>query len=528
MPLCALAEFIAPAVLVPAAAPWFATARTTVTPPTAVEWSFVVLITAVEWSSGAATGDDAASGGEPSFEVRSRRSFVHAVVAEMLGLRLSRLASLLIGGAFLLIALLLGVVYLLSPHATLRITTGPAGGIAQRFISAFISVMTAEHPRIRFETVTVPDLEASSKALEDGRVDIALVRSDVRPPSNGQTLVILRRDVIAIVLPHGSPVKAVAGLSGKTIAIPAGPAQDDNSRALDAILSYYNVAPAAVKRVFLPISEIGKAIHEHRAAAALAVGPIAPGEAVATVSSVAAATKRAPKLLEIDEGDAIAKQFPGFESIDVPEGAFRGHPPTPDDTVKSLAVTYRFVIPFRTLDVVAGAMIRSILKAKSKLMATTPLASQIEAPDTDNEDPLLPVHPGVAAYLSSGEQSFFDEFQQYFYYIGIPLSIIASMTAVIAGLFRNRRLEQDQQRIFRLLVIADEAMKASFSELETMEREFHSIVASCVNKLADGSAAADQVPVSLAIEHARRSIEGRKAALSAKAPHMIAERSAAV
>src|SRR5262245_55702359 len=113
----------------------------------------------------------------------------------MLGFRIPRFVSLLIGGAFLIVALVLGAFYLWSPHATLRITTGPAGGMAQRFIASFISVTTAEHPRIRFETVTVPDLEASSKALEEDRVDIALVRSDVWPPANGQTLVILRRDV---------------------------------------------------------------------------------------------------------------------------------------------------------------------------------------------------------------------------------------------------------------------------------------------------------------------------------------------
>jgi hypothetical protein len=84
-----------------------------------------------------------------------------------------------------------------------------------------------------------------------------------------------------------------------------------------------------VKRVFLPMSEIGRAISERHAVAVLAVGPIGPGEAVDAVSSVAAAIKRAPKILEIDEGDAIAKRSPGFEAIDVPEGAFRGRPPVP-------------------------------------------------------------------------------------------------------------------------------------------------------------------------------------------------------
>ena len=97
----------------------------------------------------------------------------------MLPLRLPRAAALLIAGAFLVIASLLVALYLWSPRATLRITSGPMGGIAQRFISAFVSVTTALHPHIRFETVPVANLEESSKAMEDGKVDITLVRTDV-------------------------------------------------------------------------------------------------------------------------------------------------------------------------------------------------------------------------------------------------------------------------------------------------------------------------------------------------------------
>lgn len=204
----------------------------------------------------------------------------------------SRLAALLVAGGLLVLGLLLLIFYLWSPHATLRITTGPAGGMAQRFISIFTSTTTAAHPRIHFQTVEVSNLEASSKALEDGRVDMALVRSDVAPPANGQTLVILRRDVVAIILPANSTIKNVAQLSGKAVAIPIGPVQDDNSRALDLILSYFGIAPEAVKRIFLPVAEIGIAIHEKRASAALAIGPIGPGEAVNVVAAVAKATKK--------------------------------------------------------------------------------------------------------------------------------------------------------------------------------------------------------------------------------------------
>ena len=80
------------------------------------------------------------------------------------GVKLPRVATLLLAGAILVAVCAIGILYVWSPKATLRITTGPAGGIAERFISAFIGVTTAAHPQIRFETVTVADLRAASFA----------------------------------------------------------------------------------------------------------------------------------------------------------------------------------------------------------------------------------------------------------------------------------------------------------------------------------------------------------------------------
>ena len=102
--------------------------------------------------------------------------------------------------------------------------------------------------------------------------------------------------------------------------------------------------------------------------------------------------------------------------------------------MSTLAITYRFVAPNTMLDAVAGAIARSLFKTKALLVAKTPLASQIEAPDPDDKNPVLPVHPGVASYLNSGEQSFFDEFQQYFYLGGMVLSMAGSGVALLIGL----------------------------------------------------------------------------------------------
>ncbi len=436
----------------------------------------------------------------------------------MLGLRLPRWATMFLAGAFLVAALVLAVLYFWSPKASIRITTGPAGGAADQFISAFIATTEAAHPRIHFEPVTVPDLAASAKALEERKVNIALVRSDVAPPFNGQSLLILRRDVLAIVLPPGSPIESFAQLSGKTLAIPTSPVQNENSHTLDLILSYFNVSPGSVKRIFVEPGKIGAVIREKRAAAVLAVGPIGPGELVDTVTAVARATRGTPSILDLDEADAIAARFPGLEEIDIPKGAFKANPAVPGDDGKGVAVSYRFAVPTTMLNAVAGALARSVLKTKAKLMAVTPLASQIEAPDPDEKNPILPIHPGVAAYLSNGDQSFFDSLQTYLYVIGIPLSVIGSAIALISGLVSNRKLRGDQDKIFRLLTIGDEASNATPAELEALQREFKSIFATCVGTLAKGASETGEAAVSLAIDHARREIDERRAALGMASP----------
>jgi hypothetical protein len=48
----------------------------------------------------------------------------------------------------------------------LRITVGPEGSKSRQFIEAFIKVAEAQHPRVRFEKVTVPDLASSAKAMD--------------------------------------------------------------------------------------------------------------------------------------------------------------------------------------------------------------------------------------------------------------------------------------------------------------------------------------------------------------------------
>ncbi|WP_248313316.1 TAXI family TRAP transporter solute-binding subunit [Bosea sp. F3-2] len=416
-------------------------------------------------------------------------------------------------GALLVIGAVAAAIHYGAPHATLRVTTGAFGTDAQRLIGALITEVAQDHPRVKLQPVQVDDLAASSRAIESGTADLAIIRSDVSPPTNGQTIAILRRDVVAFVLPPKSAIDSIGMLSGKTIAIPQGRLQDVNAALLDLILSYYDVAPREVKRVFLSPDEMVAAVHQRHVAAILAVGPVGPGEVVGAVAAMAKGTGGTPTILAFSDADAFNRRFPAFESYDVPEGAVRSRPATPDDTVTTLAVTYRLVAPDLMLDLVAGAIGRTLFTSKTKLVALTPLASQIEAPDPDAKNPILPIHPGVANYLSNGEQSFFDELHSYFYLAAAAISILGSVATIVLGRAKTGRMRQEQKRIGQLIQIADQAQKADTEMLEALDRSLHQLVG---DALASAGGSGADSSMTLAINHARYSVTARRALLSSQ------------
>src|SRR3984893_18393706 len=168
------------------------------------------------------------------------------------GKRPLRPALLLTAGVLIVVAALVAAVYFWSPQANLRVTVGPPGSTAYRFITAFASVIEANHPRVRIKLVQIADLAASAKAVEDHATDLGRVRSDAAIPTNGETIAILRRDVVAFVVPAKSPIDKISAFAGRTIGIPQGPLQTYNEQTLDSILSYYNIPASSVKRIFLP------------------------------------------------------------------------------------------------------------------------------------------------------------------------------------------------------------------------------------------------------------------------------------
>jgi TRAP-type uncharacterized transport system substrate-binding protein len=373
-------------------------------------------------------------------------------------------------------------------HVTLRVATGPVGSDGQKLLAAFVRSVADAHHRVRLQIVPMGDREARTKALMAGDVDLAVVRSDDLTSPTAQTIAILRRDVVGLVIPPYALLEKVGQLAGKTIGLLQGPAGDE--RILDQILSYYQVPTQRVHRVVLAPGEIGPAVRQKRVAAIFAIGPAGPGVLADVVTAVAKVSREAPDILEIEAAEAIAQRFPVLEEVEIAPGAFRTVPLRPEESVITLAVTLRLVARSSMPNYVASEVARLLFAAKATLASTLPQMGQIEAPDTD-KGAALPVHPGAAAYFDGEQTSLLEQFGTYAYLVAIIGSVIGAGYAWMRSAWRDAG-RQEHEQLLRLLAMLRNISSVDLDTLEAFDKEAEAINTWALERVTQEAMEAEQ------------------------------------
>lgn len=397
-------------------------------------------------------------------------------------------------------------------HWTLKVSTGPSLEGGPAFLVAVTQVFADERPHVLLQRIQTEGMKASAKTLETGGADLAVVRSDIAMPNNGLTIAIFRRDSLVLVVPAHSRLDSLQALAGRKVGLlKGGLAEQDEGleHLLDKILNFYNINPQRVGRVFLSAEEAGQAVAQKEVAGILALGPSGPGPITKLIAAIAHATKAQPELIGDKQATAIAKTIPGTEPNEIEEGAFGGVSPKPVEALGTLAVTYRLVGKHSLPDYVAGEIARMLYLAKARLMSTSPLAMQIEAPDSEDGSG-LPVHPGAAAFFNGEQASLVDSATGIFYLTSIILGLFGSLFAWLLGVWRRQPADAGRNDIERLIAIMREGKTADPETLERLDDELDDILA---KSLGQGLEAGQLNRLSIAIRQARSSLDKRRIAM---------------
>ena len=360
----------------------------------------------------------------------------------------------------------------------LKVATGPAMIGGADFLNTITKVFAEERPIVHLKRIKKESFAASAKALESGEADLAIVRSDIAMPSNGLTIAVLRRDNLVLIVPGNASLKSFQGLSGQKIGLLKSDSAERNEslvRLLNGVLSFYNIDPATVRQELLAQDDIGPAIAKKQVTGILALGPSGNGPVSKAIAAVGSASKTSPTLIGEKQAAAIAKTIQGTEANEIEEGDFGGAKPKPEAALETLAVTFRLVGRHSLPDFATGEIARLLTLTKARLISTSPLARNIEAPDSDDGSG-LPIHPGASAYFEGEQNSLVDSAVSIFYLISIILGILGSG---MVWLFSARKADAatgGEVDIKRLVFIMRRARDADLTLLDQLEDELDDLV----------------------------------------------------
>src|ERR1700752_1635339 len=139
--------------------------------------------------------------------------------------------------------------------ATLTVAVGSIDGEAAQAMSAIAGELVSTNAPVRLKVIDSGTALEAADAFSAGKVDLAVVRSDVGDLSQAQAVLVVTPAVVLIIAPPGSSIDSMDKLKGHTLGVVGGAA---NAKLVDVLTKEYdltrgkvmfkNIAPAGARQ----------------------------------------------------------------------------------------------------------------------------------------------------------------------------------------------------------------------------------------------------------------------------------------
>jgi TRAP-type uncharacterized transport system substrate-binding protein len=422
------------------------------------------------------------------------------------------LRAVLLLGIFILAAGagLLGYRYYTRP-ITLTLAVGSIDGEAAKAMSAIASRLVSTNAPVRLRVIDSGTALEAADAFSAGKVDLAVVRSDVGDLSQAQAVLVVTHAVVLIIAPPGSSIDSMDKLKGHTLGVVGGAA---NAKLVDVLTKEYDLTRGKVTFKNIAPADARQAIQSKSVSALLVAIPLSEKYLSLVRGIFQLGPKTAPVLIPIESAGALAETERAYESFDVPKGTLRGSPPVPDDDVTTLRATLYLVANKKLSTDLITSFTQTILTTRRDLVGEQPIFAQMTAPNTD-QDAYLPLHPGAAAVYNGTQQSFMDEYGNWIYITPMVLGGAATLLAA-AWKFLGLGSRKSEGPLDSLYALARRIRNVNTeAELSVIEEEIDNILGAERAKAADGDEnAVDAVTLNVAAHRLESLIHDRRAMLA--------------
>lgn len=415
---------------------------------------------------------------------------------------------------FALAAIGLAGWYIATAPTTLRIAAGPEGSQQLRYVQSLARMLAENREAFRLEISVAPDSASAAKALEGGKVRLALLRSDDPTATEARSIAIIQKRHLFLVARQDRNVKDWSDLRGARVGVVRGES-DDVKPLVERVFAQYGVGSDGVQLFDVALDATPRALTEGNADALVFVG--FPGQRLRRLlAEITQGRGASISVIGVSNAGALAFRYRDLEATQLPAGVFSGSPPLPPTAIDTIAITHEIVATSDLDSSVATNLTRTLIDVATRVRRVEDNAFNVEAPPLDRPR-RYPVHAGTSAFVNDEAHSFLDTYSEYIWLALFGLSIVgSSITGFLgwAGLREEPERVSMGLRVPNLLARLDEARTTE--EVDRIEDEFDALLRVLIIDYArgaiDSSAEGDPRPMMRMFE---RLVKKRRAQLAA-------------
>jgi TRAP-type uncharacterized transport system substrate-binding protein len=385
---------------------------------------------------------------------------------------------------FALAATGIGIWYIATVPRTLTIAAGPERSQQVRYLQALARSLAEHRASFRLEIVSAADSASAAKALDAGKVKLALLRSDDPTSTDARSITVIQKRHVFMVTRRDREIADWAHLASRRLGVVRGDS-DDNRPLVQRVLAQYGLALDETQLEEIPIEMAAEALGAGRVDAMAFVG--FPGQRLRQLVAWIQASGTPITVVGVSVAGALAFRYRDVEATQLPAGVFGGSPSIPPTQIDTIAVTHEIVATTAMDDAVATELTRELIEASARVRRVEDNAFNVEAPPVDRPRRYAP-HAGTAAFVNDEANSFLETYSEYIWLALFGLSILGSSITAFLG-WAGLRDETDHTSLSRRMPALLDALDNARTpeELDLVEEEFDVLVKLLIRDYAHGA-----------------------------------------
>jgi TRAP-type uncharacterized transport system substrate-binding protein len=369
---------------------------------------------------------------------------------------------------------LIGGWYLAVRPTTLTVAVGPPGSTQVTFVDALARVLRDARQPVRLKVVRAEGGEASSKLLDDGGVDLAVLRSDDLASRDARSIVILHKRSAMLVVRKDAGIESLRDIGGRPIAVTDIDA-DSYQPVLQRIMSHYDydVDDEALQIERLSRADTVAAMAQRRIAGFVLFGNPASRRTRDMIAELIGIHKLDIAVKGVPAHEALALRFRELHTSKLPEGAFGVLPEKEEETI---GVSLELAAGSGLSDQTASTLTKALMEVRTRLRSADNETYGIETPPVDQERRFLP-HTGTVAFVNNEVQTLFEQYSEHLWLALFSVGIIGSSIAGLLSWAGWRRTGQDDGLAEKMRHLAARLEAAeSAAEVDVVQGDFDDLI----------------------------------------------------